>query len=445
MSTASPAPAKRRRLRPAAVTITLGVALFLAGGVGLAPSGRPAPDSAAASGTTEAGRTGLDGHIHALQDRLRTAPGDSAALGALGLAYVQQAKNTGDPTYYPRADAVLAQSLRAEPGDNVPAMAGLAALEAARHHFTSALTWATRAVALSPDNSTLHGILADAYTQLGRYGEAFDAVQRMVDLRPGTPSLARASYTWELRGDIPHATANMQRALDDANTTADRAFTLYHLSQLALDHGDTATALRHAETGLRLAPVSATLLEARAKAGAAAGDTEGALADYRQAVSQLPQPDYLMAYGELLQSLGRTAEAEQQYQVFRAGQKLLADNGVSTDTDAVLFEADHGDPQRAVTIAEQGLAGRPFLDMHDAYAWALHLAGRDTEAAAESEQATALGTRSALFHFHRGMIEKSLGNHERARAELTEALAINPAFHPLHAPTARKALNSLTP
>ncbi|MFG2823334.1 tetratricopeptide repeat protein [Kitasatospora sp. NPDC048365] len=78
------------------------------------------------------------------------------------------------------------------------------------------------------------------------------------------------------------------------------------------------------------------------------------------------------------------------------------------------------------------MATRPFLDSHDAYAWALHLNGRDEEAAAQSNHALALGTRNALYHYHRGMIEKSLGHPDRARAELTQALDLNPAFHPLH-------------
>jgi hypothetical protein len=41
------------------------------------------------------------------------------------------------------------------------------------------------------------------------------------------------------------------------------------------------------------------------------------------------------------------------------------------------------------------------------------------------------------------MIEKSRGNGAAARAHLEAALAMNPAFHPLHAATARAALTGL--
>ncbi|AUY53208.1 tetratricopeptide repeat protein [Streptomyces sp. CB01881] len=434
---------RRRRLLPAAVATALGIALFLAGALGLAPQhGGTRPTSGVMTEQAD-GAGGVPADIRGLQEHLRGAPTDAVALGSLGLAYVQQARVTADPSYYPRAEEVLARSLQADPVDNFTAMGGMASLEAARHNFTAALEWSQKAIAVNPDNSTLYGILADALTQLGRYPESLDAVQRMVDLRPGTPSLARASYTWELRGDTATAVSNMKRALDDANTTADRTFALYHLSQLALDNGDPRTALTHAESGLRAAPDAAPLLEAKAKAQAALGDSASAIAGLRRAATLVPQPEYVLELGELLQSLGRSQEAEQQYDVFRGEQRLFADNGVTLDTDAVLFEADHGDPGAALAIAEEGLRTRPFLDMHDAYAWALHLGGRDQEALEQSDEATALGMRNALFRYHRGMIDKALGRTAEARTELQTALQINPFFSPLHAPTARTALDEL--
>ncbi len=435
---------RRRRLLPTAVVTVLGVGLFLAGGLGLAPpgGGGQAASEATAGDGGEAG-VGLSADIRGLQAHLKAAPGDAPAMASLGLAYIQQAKITADPSYYPKAEAVLTRSLSTEPAENFTAMAGMAALDAARHDFTTALDWAQKAIAVNPDSSTLYGILADAYTQLGRYPESFDAVQRMVDLKPGTPSLARASYTWELRGDTAAATATMKRALDDANTPADRAFTLYHLSQLALDGGDPKAALTQAETGLRTAPGTASLLEAKAKAETALGDTAAAVADLQRAVAQVPQPEYVLELGDLLQSLGHAAEAEQQYQVFRSEQKLFTDNGVALDTDAALFEADHGHPETALAIAEQGLKARPFLETHDAYGWALHVNGRDQEALAQSDEALALGMRNALFHYHRAGILQGLGRPADARTELETALGINPAFHPLHAPAARAALAEL--
>ena len=380
--------------------------------------------------------------ISGTQAHLRRYPRDAVALGTLGLDYVQQAKNTVDPAYYPKAEAVLKRSLELEPADNFTAMGGMAALEAARHHFGPALDWARRAVAVNPYNSSLYGTLADAYTQLGRYSDAAGAVQKMVDLRPGSPSLSRASYVAELRGDTGTARTDMRRALQDAAGPADEAFAHYYLGELAFNGGDPETELAEAQAGLRVAPSYTALLQARARAEAALGRTGAAVADLTRAVERVPQPEYVLQLGELYQSLGRTRDAEREYQVFRAEQKLFADNGVALDSDAALFETDHGNARQALAIARQGIGNRPFLETHDALAWALHANGRDREALAASNRALAQGTRNALFHYHRAVIEHALGDTAAARTDLRQALAINPHFSPLLAPRARAALRT---
>jgi tetratricopeptide (TPR) repeat protein len=432
----------------AAVTTALGIGLFLAGGLGLSPwnagnNGRPAPQPGTAAGRP-ADADPLTADIARLQTRLRRTPRDAVSLGTLGLDYVQQAKATADPTYYPKAEAVLKRSLATGEQDNFTAMGGMAALEAARHNFTQALTWAKKAVAVNPYNATLHGTLADAYTQLGRYDEATDAVQRMVDLKPGAPSLSRASYVAELRGDTATARTHMRRALQDSAGPADQAFAHYYLGELAFNNGDPTTALRETAAGLRVAPTHTALLQGRARAEAALGRTDAAIADLTQAVQRVPQPEYILQLGELYQSLGRDREAAEQYRVFRAEQRLFAAAGVTPDSDAALFETDHGNPAHAVTLARRGLTTRPFLDSHDALAWALHNSGHNREALAASDRALTLVTRNALFHYHRGMIQRALGNNTAAKAELTQALRINPYFSPLHAPKARTALEALT-
>lgn len=432
----------------AAVTTVLGVGLFLAGGLGLSPwpAAPTDPGSAppAQAGSPAAGADPLAADITRLQTKAQQNPHDEVTLATLGLDYVQQAKSTADPSYYPKAEAVLKRSLALRTTDNFTAMGGMAALEAGRHQFAQALDWARKAVAVNPYNSALYGTLADAYTQLGRYSEAADAVQRMVDLRPGSPSLSRASYVAELRGDITGARTDMRRALNDAAGPADAAFAHYYLGELAFNNGDPAAELTEAEAGLRTAPTYTSLLQAKAHAEAALGNTTAAITDLDQAVQRVPQPEYVLQLGELYQSLGRNEQAAQQYQVFRAEQQLFASNGVALDSDAALFEADHGNAEQALAIARQGIKTRPFMDTHDALAWALHANGQNRDALTESDQALAQGTRNALFHYHRAMIQQALGNTAAAKNDLTEALAINPHFSPLLAPKARAALSALS-
>lgn len=68
---------------------------------------------------------------------------------------------------------------------------------------------------------------------------------------------------------------------------------------------------------------------------------------------------------------------------------------------------------------------------------------RKGEALEYADQALRLGTRNALFHFHRGMIRHATGDQAGARADLERALSINPHFSPLHAPVAHTTLAAL--
>jgi tetratricopeptide (TPR) repeat protein len=434
----------RRHFAIAAAGAGLAIALVVAGSVGVRQGRVSTPTATAASGRSSEPYlppgTSLDSLITSLQTRLKAVPNDHVSWATLGLAYVQQAKVTVDPTFYPRADQALAESIKHNADTNYLAFAGLSALASARHDFSAARRFAEEGLAINSYSAILFGALSDAELQLGNYDAAIAAVQRMVDRSPDTASLARASYTWELRGNVDEARRLMARALDDAPAGSNRAFALVHLGDLAADHGDANAALNFYRDALAVSPSDVSALAGKAKAEAALGQIETALEDYAAVVARAPEPSYVIEYARLLESVGRTGLAEEQYKVAAATQQLFAANGVEPDVAETLLEADRGDPAKAVADADRGVATRPFLAMFDAQAWALHAAGRDTEARVAIDKARRLGTKSALFEFHAGMIAQSLGDTDGARTALTAALTINPNFDPLYAKEARNTL-----
>jgi Flp pilus assembly protein TadD len=149
-------------------------------------------------------------------------------------------------------------------------------------------------------------------------------------------------------------------------------------------------------------------------------------------------------FGEYLTALDREDEASEQFAVLTTVRQLSAAAGVRDDLEVALYEADHGDPAAAVAAAEAEFALRQNVDAHDALAWALHSAGRDAEALPHAQAATALRRSSALFLYHRGVIEAALGRTEEARRSLGAALETNPHFSHLHAPRAVELLESLS-
>ena len=433
-------------LRPLGV-LGLSLALLLGAAVAF---GRSAPSGGESTGrpvavevTGTAARADLSATITGLQERLRRLPQDWQALASLGAAYVQQAATTGDPGYYAKAEAVLADSLAQQPTGNEPALTGQAALAAARHDFTAARDLARQATALNPYSAAAYGVLTDALVELGDYDSAFTALQQMLDLRPGVPSYTRASYSFELRGNQDAARAALEQALGIAVDPADAAFAHRYLGELAFSAGDLDEADRQFTEGLRRLPGHPPLLVGQARVLAAQGRHDAAIDSYTQATRRLPEPGSLTELGELLDALGREQEAQQQYDLVRATQQLQQAAGVDLDLDSVLFLADHGDPAQALQTAQNAWKTQRSVQAADAHAWALHVNGRSREALDLAEQAQRLGTRSALFDYHRGMIELALGDQTAARRSLSSALATNPHFSPLHAPRAEEALTRL--
>jgi tetratricopeptide (TPR) repeat protein len=176
---------------------------------------------------------------------------------------------------------------------------------------------------------------------------------------------------------------------------------------------------------------------------AARGDLAGATRERESMVSRLPLPAYLTALGELYEAQRRPERARQQYSVVDASIRIAQANGVTTDLETALFAADHGDPATALRAARAERARRDSVQVDDALAWALHSGGRDREALEQARRAARTGYRNALFLYHRGMIEQSLGLRADARRSLAAALALNPHFSPLLAPRARAALATL--
>ena len=435
------------RLRRAAAVVGLATVMLAAGAIAAlrspgpisAPSFRPVGAPASAPVTPGGG---LSSSIPALQQRLRAIPEDWRAWAALGLAYVQEARVSSDPSYYAKAQGTLGRSFDLNPQSFEVAI-GHGALALARHRFGAALGWGQRAREANPYSGNAFGIIGDAQLELGRYPKAFAAFQRMVDLDPNVASYARGSYVRELQGDLPGAISIMKLALGSAATPEDRAFAAHHLGLLLWNRGQPRAAARWYRLARDLAPGYTPPMAGLAEVAWATGRADRAITLYRRVVRRSPLPEYAVALGDLYATTGRPTLAADQYALVRAEEKLLRAAGVNVDLELALFDADHGRARQALAAARSEWRRRRSVHVADAMAWALYRNGRYLRASRFARLALRLGTRSALFHFHAGMIDAALGRSATARAHLSAALAINPSFSIRHSPTAVRALARL--
>ncbi len=399
-------------------------------------------------GVPERPETALDARIRSLQETLRSGDERAKGLAAtmLGQAYLQKARETGDPGYYPRAEALFQQALTAD-DDDVEAIVGLGTLALARHEFAEALDWGERARALNPYHAAAYGVIGDAQVELGHYDDAVETVQAMVNLRPDLGSYSRVSYLRELMGDREGALLAMEQAATAGSGYAENvAWVRVQLGNLRFDGGNLTGSAREYAAALAAVPSFAPALAGQARVAAASGDLDRAAELYARAVQIIPLPEFVVAYGDVLSAAGRPDEAKAQYALVSAIQQLYAANGVDTDLELALFTADHGRPEELPIAVEQAraqVATRPSIGAWDILAWTLYRSGDFDGAAEATEQALRLGTQNALMRFHAGMIAAARGESAQAIALLESALDLNPHFSIRHAPEARATLEQL--
>ena len=170
---------------------------------------------------------------------------------------------------------------------------------------------------------------------------------------------------------------------------------------------------------------------------AAQGDLDGAIAATRAVVRTSAVHEYHLLLLEAKLAAGR-------YDAARCGDRgdprepgdRAQRNGVNTDAELAIFEADHGSAARAVELGRSAVRKAPSVSSADAYSWAL-TSGRPRrrQALHWAKQALRTGWRDPLVRYHAGMAAKLAGErharapvaHPGARAEPAVLAAARPA------------------
>jgi tetratricopeptide (TPR) repeat protein len=389
----------------------------------------------------------LDHSIAAWTANLAANGRDFLSASNLGLLYEARARLSGDVGDYARAEEATDRSLAIEPRQ-LDVQALHARLQLATHDFSRALAEARAVDRASPDQPAVLAIIGDARLELGEVDAAAAIYERIADLAPGAPIEARLARVAFLRGDpagaVTRAGSAHAAAAADGQVGPALSWYAYLAGTLSVSAGAPESAATWFDRALTTWPESYLALAGRARVAAALGDVDAAIDGYRAAIAVAPQPEALTALGDLLALRGDVRGAEQQYATVLAIARLQGGAELVFNRQTVLFNVNHArDVAGALALAERELAERPDAYGHDAHAWALLANGRAAEADAAMARALAFGTRDAAMLFHAGEIAAALGDDERARGLLEEALAIRGALDPLSATRAAETLAAL--
>ena len=387
---------------------------------------------------------GTAGQVTELQAAVESRPDDAGLVARLGLAYLQRARETADPSYYTRADELLGRARTLDPS-SLDAVVGLGSLALSRHDFHGALQLGQEAVGLTGGFSpAAKAIVGDAQIELGRYRQGFATIGELGEQRPSLVSYARQSYALELQGDLAGAADLMADAVaGGAGGGEGTQWTRVQHAALLVKLGR----LDEAEQELRHA-LAALPAYARAEAGLGAvavarGDLVTAERWYLQAAGHLPLVEILVALGDVQTARGETAAAQNSYALVSAEQDLFRAAGGNADLELALFDADHGDPAEAVRLGRIAVARRPSVYAHDALGWALYRSGDCRAALPQARAANRLESADPILAYHLGAIAACAGERTAAVTALRRAQGQNPRFHPLYGPDAARLLAKL--
>jgi tetratricopeptide (TPR) repeat protein len=413
---------------------------------------------AAFAAPLRAQKNSTDELIASLKLHVKMYPQDYAGYDALGAAYLQKGRETGDADYYERAKSAFTKSLDllSEDPAAASAMTHMAVAFMSEHRFADALTWAQNALALGSGDPSAWAIAGDALADMGDYAAAADAYARLESPFASEDETLGLSYERDSRisslqlvaGDAEGGIGQMQGAIRTAVETRmpaeNIAWSEYQLGEELFQTGDYAAAEKAYLAALDAYPSYYRALGGLAKVRAAEGKLDDSVECYKKALAVVPFPEYATALGDVYHRLGKPDEAKKEYDLVEFIGHLSQVNQQIHNRDLALFYADHDIKlDQSLALARKELEVRRDIYTWDVLGWSLFKNGKYEEAAEAVSHALQQGTADAQLDFHAGMIYERLGDFGAAKTFLGRALRISPQFHVLHAEVARNALARL--
>ena len=387
-------------------------------------------------------KTPADAEIEKAKRVLIKKPESAAAHLQLALAILQKVRETGDYTLNAKAAKSIERVLEKDP-KNFGARLLRIQILLSEHGFQEALDLAKELQKEFPKSEAVLLALTDAKTELGLYEEAVESAQRLVDFRPNANSYVRVALLRSLHGDVKGAIEARKMALKIVDPNQKEVLAWHH-SQLGNEYfnsGRTAEAESEYETALKILPGYHWALDGKGRVRAAQNDLRSAEEIFRELVGRTQEPERVIFLADLVLRAGRASEATKLYEEIASTQEK---NGGDMHRIALLWADRDINIEKALDIAKVDREENKDLRASDTLAWCLFKSGRYSEAKKFSEEALRLGSKNALFFFHAGMIEDSLGNKAKAINLLQKALDTNPNFDLQKADVARKKIASLS-
>ncbi len=358
-----------------------------------------------------------DTQIAVWRTALAQDPDGAIVLGQLAGLHMQRSREGGGWRDILEAERLARRSFASRSRNNGAAAATLAAALVAQHRFTAADSVARLLVERAPEVPEYHAILGEIAMERGDDAVA-DAEFSSLRRWRSKPSIAPRLAAWhERRGEVAEARRLLTEVRDSAALRFDASVEVQAWYDLRLGEFERrASRPRRAAqafaAGLALRPDDPRLLAAMTRLAASEQDARGVVTWGERALVAGLDPEVLLLLANAYETTGDSAAAKRSRLAFDVATADTA--GAPFHRAWSLLLLDRGERvAEELARAEAALRDRRDIYAYDLYAWALHKAGRDDEAAVALSQARRLGTKDPLLQAHAEAIDAARAEEAR--------------------------------
>lgn len=370
-----------------------------------------------------------------LINKISDNPADVKSQLALSTIYIQEARITGNYTYYDMAAMKQVNNVLLLDSNNFQALTYKAQLYLSQHHFADGLAIATKAQKINTYNAYIYGLLIDGNVEMGDYAAAVDNADKMVSVRPDLSSYSRISYLREIHGDYPGAIEAMKLAVE-AGGSGDESteWSRIQLARLYENTGDLKSAEMHYMIALEERPGFAYASAGLGHIAMANKDYPKAIAYYETAAASLNDYAVQEQLSQLYRLNGNTKKADELLQKLIDEMKSDEEKGASDESIGHYADRElayayllKNDNENALKHALLEFNRRPMnIDVNETVAWVYYKMKDYNKALPYLQTALKTNSKNPILLCNAGLIYAAIGKKDLAKSALTEALKNNP-------------------
>jgi tetratricopeptide (TPR) repeat protein len=387
-----------------------------------------------------------------LIQKIKNDPSDIKSRIALAAIYLQEARSSGNFSYYDKAALNCVNAVLKKDANSFEALTFKAMISLSQHHFAEGLKLATQIQKTYSYNAFVYGILLDANVELGNYKIALDDADKMVSIRPDIRSYSRISYLREIYGDIPGAVEAMKLAVDAGSPGSESTeWARVQLGKLYEQLGDMKYAEMHYTISLDNRPGYPYALAGLARIASHKKDYQKAIELYKRADSSSIDYSFRDALAEVYRLTGdkeRSLKISNEIvdEMEKAAKAMASgdSSGHYADKEMAYAYLAVSNYDKAIEHALLEYNRRPNnIDANETVAWTYYKSADYPKAESYIKAALQTGCQNPTLLCHAGLIYVKMGDNAVAKDYFQRALKNDPNISPLLREEAEQALTRL--